>query len=377
MTTISELSEQALLGVDPSQLRFQSLGELALETGERLPETTLAYESWGRLNAGASNAVLVLHALTGSSHAAQGESEQAGWWDGLVGPGKAIDTERFFVVSVNILGGCYGSTGPSSTAPDGKPWGSRFPFLTLRDSVRAEALLADALGITRWHAVVGGSMGGARALEWAVSYPERVRHAVVLASCPASTAEQIALAQTQLLAIRQDPAFAGGDYYGSAAPLEGLGLARRIAHISYRSEAELGLRFGRSAQEGEAPVSAERGSEAWRQRYQVESYLDHKAAKLNQIFDANSYITLTEALMSHDLGRGRGGLKQALRRASGVKFSLAAVTSDRLYLPEQTVQLAEALSEPVEVYWIDSAIGHDGFLTETAQISDLLSQNGL
>ena len=167
---------------------------------------------------------------------------------GLVGPGEVIDTNRYFVVCANMLGGCYGTTGPSSIAQDGKPYGSRFPFVTIRDSVQAEARLADKLGVTSWYAVIGGSMGGARALEWAVSYPAKVRRCAVVASCAASTAEQIAFAQTQVLAIRQDPHFAGGDYYDGAAPTQGLGLARRIAHITYRSETEMESRFGRQAQ---------------------------------------------------------------------------------------------------------------------------------
>ena len=355
-------------------LRDRQIGNLGLESGLELPGVRIAYESWGRLNPDASNAVLIQHALTGSTHVARGDCDEAGWWDGLVGPGQAIDTERYFVVAANLLGGCYGSTGPSSIAPDGAPWGSRFPFVTLRDSVRAEARLADELGIGRWHAVVGGSMGGARALEWAVSYPERVRHAVVLASCAASTAEQIALAQAQVLAIEQDPDFRGGDYYDGPIPAAGLGLARRIAHISYRSEAELGQRFGRSAQPGEAPVSSRRGLGRGAQRYQVEGYLDHQAAKLVQRFDANSYIVLTEALMSHDVRRGRGDLRSALARAAGVGFTVAAVSSDRLYLPAQSEELAAALPEPTPVRRIASDVGHDAFLLEIAQISALLGE---
>lgn len=353
-------------------LRDQEIGNLRLESGIELPEVLVAYESWGRLNSDSSNAVLIHHALTGSPHVARGDSEEPGWWDGLVGPGRAIDTERYFVLAANLLGGCYGSTGPSSIAPDGDRWGSRFPFVTLRDSVQAEARLADELGISRWHAVVGGSMGGARALEWAVSYPERVRHVVVLASCAASTAEQIALAQAQVLAIEQDPNFRGGNYYDGPAPVAGLGLARRIAHISYRSEAELGQRFGRTAQPGESPVSGQRGPGRGAQRYQVEGYLDHQAAKLVQRFDANSYIALTEALMSHDVRRGRGDLPSALARAAGVGFTVAAVSSDRLYLPGQSDELAGALPVPVPVHRIESELGHDAFLLETAQISALL-----
>ncbi|WP_285726226.1 homoserine O-acetyltransferase MetX [Psychromicrobium xiongbiense] len=354
-------------------LTHAQIGSLELESGETLPSVTLGYETWGTLNADASNAVLVHHALTGSTHVSRGDSDEDGWWEGLVGPGRALDTDQYFVVAANLIGGCYGSTGPSSIAADGAPWGGRFPFVTLRDSVYAEARLADALGIQSWYAVIGGSMGGARALEWAVTYPERVRAVVVIAVGAASTAEQIALAQAQVLAIRQDPAFEGGDYYGGEQPQAGLGLARRIAHLSYRSEAELAARFGRSAQPGEHPVSARRAQDVGEHRYQVESYLDHQARKLVGRFDANSYIVLTEALMSHDVSRGRGTLPEALTRAAGVKFILAAVRSDRLYLPQQSEELAAALAQPQPVHWIDSGIGHDGFLTETEQLAPLVA----
>lgn len=373
MTAWEVFAETAAESFADGIVQYQSIGDVELESGASIPAVVLAYESWGKLNADASNAVLIQHALTGSTHVARGDSDEDGWWDGLVGPGKAIDTNRFFVVAANILGGCYGSTGPSSLAPDGVPWGSRFPYLTLRDSVRSEAVLSDALGIQQWHAVIGGSMGGARALEWAAEFPDRLRHVVVLASCGASTAEQIALAQTQVLAIRQDANFDGGDYYSGLPPLAGLGLARRIAHISYRSEAELGHRFGRAAQGGEQPISIERSKQPGLNRYQVESYLDHQATKLVQRFDANSYIVLTEALMSHDVGRGRGGLEQALLASAGVRFTLASVSSDRLYLPAQTEQLAAAVPGGVSVQSIDSKVGHDAFLLETEQIAALIA----
>lgn len=349
--------------------RTAVVGPLELEAGGKLPEVTLAYETWGTLAPDAGNAVLIQHALTGSAHVAQGDSDEEGWWDGLVGPGRAIDTDRFFVVSVNIIGGCNGSTGPSSPAPDGKPWGSRFPFITLRDAAAAEARLADRLGIRQWFAVVGGSMGGARALEWAAGFPDRVRKCAVIAVGAHSTAEQIALAQAQTLAIRQDPAFRDGDYYGGPAPEAGLALARRIAHISYRSEAELEARFSRKPQDGEEPLSASALAE--RGRYQVESYLDHQGSKLVRRFDANSYIALTEALMSHDVGRGRGGVEAALAD-SPVEFFVAAVESDRLYLPSQSEALAAALPGDVAVHRIASEIGHDGFLTEAGQLGALL-----
>ncbi|MGA7205869.1 MAG: homoserine O-acetyltransferase [Specibacter sp.] len=369
----------AAVGQGGGLLRSVPIGDLPLEGGGGLPEVTVAYECWGTLNAEGSNAVLIQHALTGSTHVSRGESEEDGWWEGLVGPGAVIDTGKYFVVSANMLGGCYGTTGPSSIAGDGLPYGSRFPFVTIRDSVAAEARLADRLGIDSWYAVIGGSMGGARALEWAVTFPERVRRCAVVASCAASTAEQIAFAQAQVLAIRQDPHFAGGDYYDGAAPIAGLGLARRIAHITYRSEAEMGARFGRAVQPGEDPLGEGRlrpaAGGSVQGRYQVESYLDHQARKLVGRFDANSYIAITEALMSHDVGRGRGTLVQALARTRDVQFLVAAVNSDRLYFPAQSEELAGALPGDVKVRRIDSAIGHDGFLTEVATVGDLLRES--
>ncbi|WP_314192801.1 homoserine O-acetyltransferase [uncultured Arthrobacter sp.] len=354
-------------GTNPEgAVRYVNIGSLELEAGGFLPDVTLAYESWGTLNEDGSNAILVQHALTGSTHVTRGAGDEEGWWEQFAGPGAPADTDRFFVISINILGGCYGSTGPSSTAPDGKPWGSRFPLVTLRDSTIAEARLADRLGISSWHAVVGGSMGGARALEWAVTFPERVRRCGVISVGARSTAEQIAFAQAQTLAIRQDRHFNGGDYYGGPEPVDGLALARRIAHITYRSAYELDFRFGRNAQAAEEPLQAD--ALAGRGRYQVESYLDHQGNKLVRRFDANSYIALTEALMSHDVTRGRGTLQEALARASA-DFFVAAVETDRLYFPAQSLELAEALPGNVDVHMIDSPIGHDGFLTEIGQLN--------
>ncbi|MEZ2391326.1 homoserine O-acetyltransferase [bacterium RCC_150] len=365
------VSAVPLSGTQDGTLKYVSVGALELEAGGLLPEVVLAYETWGQLNADASNAILVEHALTGSTHVARGGTDEEGWWDQLVGPGATIDTNRYFVVSVNIVGGCYGSTGPSSNAPDGKPWGSRFPLVTLRDSTAAEARLADALGIKAWHTVVGGSLGGARALEWAVSYPGRVERCAVISVGAYSTAEQIAFAQAQTLAIRQDPDFNGGDYYGKAAPEAGLALARRIAHITYRSAQEFDVRFGRNPQGTETPLEAARLDR--RGRYQVESYLDHQGNKLVQRFDANSYIAITEALMSHDITRNRGTLKESLSVATA-QFLIATVSSDRLYFPEQSRELAEALPGEVPVHVIDAPIGHDGFLTEIGQLGRQLRE---
>lgn len=373
-------SWSAAVGQGGGVLRSFNIGDLPLEAGGVLPSVTMAFECWGTLNAAGDNGVLIQHALTGSTHVSRGDSTEDGWWEGLVGPGAVIDTDKYFVVCANMLGGCYGSTGPSSIAEDGRPYGSRFPFVTIRDSVAAEALLAQRLGVTSWHAVIGGSMGGARALEWAAGYPQLVRRCAVVASCAASTAEQIAFAQAQVLAIRQDPNFAGGDYYDGAAPTAGLGLARRIAHITYRSEAEMETRFGRWAQSEAGTISHHRrpASEAGHgadTRFKVESYLDHQAHKLVGRFDANSYIAITEALMSHDVTRGRGTLAQALSVASEVEFLVAAVNSDRLYFPAQSQELAAALAGDVRVGWIDSPIGHDGFLTEVAAVGELLRES--
>ncbi|MDO5634767.1 MAG: homoserine O-acetyltransferase [Micrococcus sp.] len=348
------------------------IGAYTTETGGHLPAVTLANETWGTLNEDASNAVLVLHALTGDAHvASHAEDPSAGWWEDLVGPGRAVDTDHWFVVAPNMLGGCSGSTGPSSLAPDGDPYGSRFPFVTLRDAVTTEARLADQLGIQRWHAVIGGSMGGARALEWAISHPERVAGVGVLASTAASSAEQIAFAQVQTQAIRLDPDFAGGDYYGGPAPEAGLGIARRLAHITYRSAAELDIRFARNPQGTEDPLGTVAGPRQG--RYQVESYLDHQANKLVQRFDANSYVALTEALMSHDVARDRGSLPEALARFTGRAF-VVAVDSDRLYLPSESELLAELLPGRVQVHTIASPIGHDGFLTEYGQVAEALRE---
>lgn len=370
MTTTStpRLSAGAWREGDPvGDRRFQSVGAVELEAGGRLPDVTVAYETWGTLNEARDNAVLVEHALTGDSHV-HGPSGPGhptpGWWDGLIGPGCPFDTDTHFVVAANVLGGCQGTTGPSSRAPDGRPWGSRFPFVTIRDQVQVEALLSDHLGIERWQAVLGGSMGGMRALEWAVTHPGRVDTAVVLASTAYATAEQIAWCQSQLLAIRSDPGFRGGDYYEQGrGPDDGLGIARRIAHITYRSELELHDRFGRVPQSAEDPLGG--GG-----RYAVESYLDHHAGKIRGRFDANSYVVLTEAMNSHDIGRGRGGVRAALSRATA-RVVVASVDSDRLYPPRLSEEIAAA-APSVEHHTITSPYGHDGFLIETDQVGRIL-----
>ena len=370
MASIATTEEPQLAGGQDGMMRRSAVGEHHFEFGGYLPQVELAYESWGTLDDDRSNAVLVMHALTGDAHVAQGDAHSAGWWDGFVGPRATIDTDKYFVLAVNMVGGCNGSTGPSSLDEHGVPYGSRFPFVTIKDSVRLEARLAQLLGITSWHAVIGGSMGGARALEYAVEFPEQVENLVVMASCAQATAEQIAFAQVQTQSIRLDPNFNGGDYYTSEArPDAGLGLARRLAHITYRSAAELEARFGRTAQPGEQPTGQLDGP---RGRYQVESYLDHQATKLVNRFDANSYLVLTEALMSHDVARGYESLQVALARLDKVNVVVAAVNSDRLYFPEQSEMLAANLATPTTVHYIDSPIGHDGFLTDASQLDGVL-----
>ena len=354
-------------GEEPGRRIFASIGDLTLESGERLPDVVLAYETWGRLNEARDNAILVEHALTGDSHVV-GEAgpghPTAGWWPDVIGPGAPLDSDDYFVVAINVLGGCRGSTGPESRAADGRAWGSRFPRVTIRDQVAAEALLADQLDIVRWHAVIGGSMGGMRTLEWAASHPERVGTAVAFATSGYATAEQIGWSQAQILAIRNDPWFAGGDYYDlEQGPEAGLGIARRIAHITYRSELELHERFDRDLQE-EPP------RQLGRPRFAVESYLDHHGGKLAGRFDANSYATLSEAMNSHDIGRGRGGVAAALAPFAG-RLVIAPVDSDRLYPPRLSEELAEA-APGAELTTITSRVGHDGFLTEVDQVSALL-----
>jgi len=347
------------------------IGSLRFEAGGALPQVRIAYETWGTLSPARDNAIMVEHALTGDSHVsgpAGAGHPTPGWWDGLIGPGCPLDTDHWFIVASNVIGGCQGTTGPSSQAPDGRPWGSRFPFVTVRDQVGAEAALADRLGISAWAAVLGGSMGGMRALEWAVTYPERVRRCIVLACSAYASAEQIAWCQPQLLAIRQDPDFAGGDYYGRPrGPDLGLGLARRIAHVTYRSEPELDSRFGRVAQGDEQPLGG--GG-----RYAVESYLDHHADTLTARFDANSYVVLTESMNSHDVGRGRGGVRAALGRVTA-DLVVVAVDSDRLYPPRLSHEISRASGRSGPAHVITSDHGHDGFLIEIEQVGKIVRES--
>ena len=347
----------------------------ALEGGGSLADAHLAYETWGTLAADGSNAVLVCHALTGDSHAAgrQGHGHAtAGWWDDLIGPGKPLDTDRLFVVCANVLGGCQGSTGPSSIDPaTGTPYGSRFPVITTRDMVRAQARLADHLGVSRWLSVIGGSMGGMQVVEWAVMFPQRVRSFVSLASCLASSALQIAWSAVGRTALALDPNWRGGDYYDAApgeGPHKGLAIARAIAQITYRSDEVFRDRFDRDLVD---PLDAFR---LW-DRFQIESYLDYHGVKLVRRFDANSYLTLNKAMDLHDIGRGRGGVAAAVSRVRAPSL-VVSISSDTLYPPHQQHELRDALraaGQSCEYHCIESPQGHDGFLLEFDHIAPMIT----
>lgn len=333
-------------------VRTCRIGDFVTENGDVIPNAHIAFETFGTLNAEATNAILIEHALTGDSHVTAGASDTPGWWEDVVGPGKAIDTREFFVVCTNVLGGCNGSTGPS-TPVDDIELGAAFPQVSIRDMVRAEALVADALGIERFYAVVGGSLGGARATEFAAAQPHRVERTVVLAAPAYSSADNIAWAHTQLQAIRLDPNYHGGNYaHHSVKPLYGLGLARQIAHLTYRSGDELDGRFGREHQPSMPGY------------YQVQSYLDYQAGKLVGRFDAQSYCVLTRALRDHDVRRGRSQLTVP-------GLHVVSLSSDRLYPPSQVKELA-GLAGAHSYTEVETDAGHDGFLTESAEVSKIL-----
>jgi homoserine O-acetyltransferase len=346
-----------------------------LEGGGQLHDLTIAFETWGTLADDASNAILVCHALTGDSHASgpAGEGHAApGWWDDLIGPGRPLDTDRWFVVCANVLGGCQGSAGPASPRPD-RPgcYGPDFPVVTIRDMVRTQARVADALHIARWHAVVGGSMGGMQALEWGVMYPERVSSVVPIATCTAATAQQIAWWSTGRRAIALDPKWRDGRYYDAApgdGPHAGLALARQISQVTFRSDDVFTDRFGRE------PVEPLAGRfEMW-QRFEVERYLDYHGVKLARRFDANSYLLLTKAMDLHDLARGRGSLAAALRRIA-VPVLAMGITSDILYPEYQSRDLVaglDAVGGHATYHQLDSPHGHDAFLIDIDQVAHAL-----
>ncbi|ULE33715.1 homoserine O-acetyltransferase MetX [Mycobacterium sp. IDR2000157661] len=354
---------------DEGEIGVVDIGPLTLENGTVLDDVSIAVQRWGELSPTRDNVVVVLHALTGDSYItgpAVPDHPTGGWWDGVAGPGAAIDTDRWCAVATNVLGGCRGSTGPGSLHPDGKAWGSRFPAVSIRDQVQADIAALAALGITEVAAVVGGSMGGARALEWIVGHPDKVRSALVLAVGARATADQIGTQCSQVAAIKSDPNWQNGDYYGTGlSPDTGMEIARRFAHLTYRGEMELDTRFANDPQGAEDPGTGG--------RYAVQSYLEHQGRKLVARFDAGTYVTLTDSLSSHDVGRGRGGVEAALRGCP-VPVVVGGITSDRLYPLRLQQELAELLPNCRGLDVVESIYGHDGFLVETEAVYKLIRQ---
>lgn len=363
-----------------------TLPAFEFESGAVIPSVDIAYETWGRLNADRDNAVVICHALTGDAHAGPGQPD--GWWSGLIGPGAAIDTRRYFVIASNVLGGCAGSTGPASLASDGKPYGLRFPLVTVRDMVNAQIRLIDQLGVRQVHAVLGGSLGGMQVWEWPLLAPGRVKHAVVMAAHAAFPPLAIGYNEAMRQAIVCDPNWCQGNYYAHGVrPAAGLAAARSVGMLTYRSDVLYQARFGRE-RHCVAPDSAVRavadpsfdGATAQalaaftQPQYAVESYLHYQGAKLDARFDANSYLYLTRAMDSHDIGRDRGGIPAALQRF-GAKLVVIAIDTDYLYAAAELQAVAETAARAgVDCCYLELAsdFGHDAFLLEQERLGQLL-----
>jgi len=341
------------------------------EHGAILRQVDLTYETWGTLNDAGDNALLIIHALTGDSHAAaHGLDDQPGWWEPLVGSGKAIDTDRYFVICPNNLGSCYGSTGPESTDPaTGQPYCLTFPMLTVRDLVAIQARLIDRLGIRTLQAVIGGSLGGMQVLEWAAMYPERVRKAIPVAASGRFSAQGIAFNEIQRRVIMLDPAWNEGNYCPESAPSTGLAIARMVGVITYQSDELMAERFGRN------PEARYTNWPAFLQRYDVEGYLNYQGDKLARRFDPNSYLYLTRAMDSHDLGRDRGSYEDGLSRITAPTL-MVGIRSDILfpaYLVREVSDLLQQLGRDARYIELDSPNGHDAFLNDTARLSEAIS----
>ncbi|MDR2240163.1 MAG: homoserine O-acetyltransferase [Zoogloeaceae bacterium] len=356
-------SSDSVGAVQPQRAHFDT--PLALAGGGALPVFDLVYETYGELNAARSNAVLVCHALSGHHHVAgyaADDPKNIGWWDNLVGPGKPLDTRKFFVVGVNNLGGCYGSTGPMTLNPaTGKPWGADFPLVVVEDWVTAQARLADRLGIDAWAAVIGGSLGGMQAMQWALEYPDRIRHALVIASAPKLTAQNIAFNEVARQAILTDPDFHGGHYYEhGVVPARGLRLARMIGHITYLSDDQMAEKFGRRLRQGGLKFSYDVD-------FEIESYLRYQGDKFAGYFDANTYLITTKALDYFDPALGYGGdLAAALARARA-NFLVVSFSTDWRFAPERSREIVYGLVHNglgVSYAELESIAGHDSFLLD-------------
>jgi len=349
---------------------------LTLACGRELGPYELVYETYGELNADRSNAVLICHALSGHHHAAgyhSDEDRKPGWWDECIGPGKPIDTDRFFVVSLNNIGGCHGSTGPASINPDtGKPWGPDFPSLRVRDWVSTQVRLADRLGIDCWAAIVGGSLGGMQAMRWALEYPDRVRHCVVIASALKLSAQNIAFNEIARQAIQADPGFADGRYLEqNTVPADGLALARMVGHITYLSDDAMANKFGRDLRSGSFEQGAENPVE-----FQVQSYLRYQGSQFSENFDANTYMLMTRALDYFDLAREYGDDPVAAFRHATCSFLVISFTTDWRFSPSRSQEIVDALiaaGRPVTYADIEADEGHDAFLLPIPRYINLFS----
>ncbi|WP_417581235.1 homoserine O-succinyltransferase MetX [Nitrincola sp.] len=358
---MSEFPEDSIGLVTPQTLHFDA--PLTLASGRVLPHYDLVIETYGQLNADASNAVLICHALSGHHHAAgfhSADEQKPGWWDSAIGPGKAIDTERFFVVALNNLGGCHGSTGPNTPNPEtGKPYGPDFPIVTVLDWVHSQARLADRLGISQWAAVVGGSLGGMQAMQWAISYPERLRHCVVIAAAPKLSTQNIAFNEVARQAISKDPQFYNGHYYEQGVvPKTGLMLARMVGHITYLSEDGMREKFGRELRSGKLNFD-------FNPQFEIETYLQYQGERFSSTFDANTYLLMTKALDYFDpAAEFDNDLAAALSNVR-CEFFIASFTTDWRFSPERSREIVDALIEAekqVTYTEIQAAHGHDAFL---------------
>ncbi len=390
--SLNAAPESTPLIATPQAMHFAQV--LPLQSGASLRDYTLAYETYGSLNADRSNAVLVCHALNASHHVAgvyEGQAKNEGWWDNMIGPGKPVDTNHFFVIGVNNLGSCFGSTGPMHTNPDtGKVYGADFPVVTVEDWVNAQALLLDRLGIQQLAAVLGGSLGGMQALSWTLQHPERVRHAVVVASAPNLTAENIAFNEVARRAIVTDPDFHGGHFYQhGVVPQRGLRIARMVGHITYLSDDVMNEKFGRKLRPSSVAqaaglalgVSASDGDTrdylytTQDVEFQIESYLRYQGDKFSEYFDANTYLLITRALDYFDPARTYGGNLSAAFARTQAKFLLVSFTTDWRFSPERSREMVQALLDnqrDVSYAEIDAPHGHDAFLLDDARYMNVV-----
>ena len=359
--------------VKEQRFTFASIEDpMILESGHTLGPVDIVYETYGEPNEDRSNAILILHALSGDAHVAgyhHPNDKRTGWWDEMIGPGKGFDTRKYWVICSNIIGGCKGTTGPSSINPQsGKPYCLDFPIITIRDMVEAQKKLIDHLGISQLYSLAGGSMGGFQVLEWTLRFPEMTRSAICIASCARLSAQSLAFNTVGRHAITQDPEWMDGCYYGTPGPVQGLAIARMIGHITYLSDSSMDSRFGRKLQ------SADRYSYDFTTEFSVESYLQYHGQRFTERFDANSYLYITKAMDYFDIERSYGSLEEAFT-AVKAKYLIVSYSSDWLFTTEQSQKIVRALmcnEKDVSFIEIDSPYGHDAFLAEHKQLKRII-----